>query len=224
MAPEPRLVKTDGSTMTPTEAPLTVGNALELFKALLAENRASQVEAAQIQADAFQQAQLAVAKKLQAEAESADEKAMKTFTNRSAFNPQGENPLIDGLSPRPKLVGEILWVGTPVVPHEQTRWEIELLNQIEAGAYHNGEWVVRDMEPGVKGSRKLYVHFPNLDPDKRADLPNGYWDSQAKDAAGVPFQGMDQQNPLRKGRLVTGMEQMLRGMVEAAAARQPISA
>jgi len=126
--------------------------------------------------------------------------------------------------PRPPLKGEIQWVGTPVVWHEQTYDELRYLNLIEPGEYHNGEWIVRDLQPGVKGSRKLYVHFPNLDPDKRADLPNGYWDASAKDEDGVPLIGQDLNNPLRKGRLVTGMEQMLREMVEEAAARQPISA
>ncbi len=220
----PRLVKADGERITPADAPLTVGNAMEMFKALLDANRASQVEAAQIQAEAFQNAQLALAKKLQEEAESEDQKALKTFKNRSAFNPRGENALVDGTRPRPRLHGEVLWVGTPVVWHEQTREGIDLLSQLQPGVYHDGEWVVRDMEPGVKGSRKLYVHFPNLDPDTRASLPTSRWDFNAKDEDGVPLVGQDLTNPTKKGRLVTGMEEMLREMGEEAAARQAVPA
>ncbi len=191
----PRLVKPDGERMAPADAPLTLGNAFEMFKALLAENRASAEESARIQAEAFASAQLAMKKKLDEEAESEDQKALKSFKNRSVFNPYAED-----CRPRPEIKGEIAWLGTPCLRAEQTREEIELLNQLQPGLYHNGEWKVIDQTPGVKGSRKLLVMFPCMDPDQRAALPGGYTDPQT-------------------GRFVTGMEQMLREMVTEHARR-----
>ncbi len=213
----PRLVKADGERMTPAEAPMTRSEFLAAVQMIVGGQQAQTAAQDQKQTalvDALQHIRADINK---------GEYNIANFPNISAFNPRGENTTVGGVA-RPPLKGEILWVGTPVVWHEQTYDELRLLHQLEPGVYHNGEWIVRDMEPGVKGSRKYYVHFPNLDPDKRADLPNGYWDYNATDDDGTPLIGMDQDNPTKKGRLVTGMELMLREMVEAAKHRQPVSA
>lgn len=119
------------------------------------------------------------------------------FPDRSVFNPQGENP---ALLPRPALNGDVLWVGTPMDERENTRFEIDYANQLEAGIFHSGKWIVTDLAPG-QGKRALLVVFPCVEPDHRAALPSGYFDRTEK-------------------RHVTGMEVMLREMVEEAASKR----
>lgn len=86
----------------------------------------------------------------------------------SAFNPQGEFK-----HPRPVLNGHVFWVGTPLHAGELTREEIELVNALVPGDYHGGQWVVRDLAPGVKNPehRRLSVEFQCRDNDQRQDLP-----------------------------------------------------
>ena len=217
MADEPRLRKPDGTAITPAEAPMSRADFLEAVKLIVAAQGAAadtQGQKTDAVVDALQHIRADINK---------GEYNIANFPNKSAFNPRGENKTVGGV-PRPPLKGEVAWVGTPVVWHEQTYDEIQLFNQIEPGIYHNGEWTVTDLHPGVKGSRKLRVDFSCKTPDERANLPSGYWDASAKDEDGVPLVGMDPDNPLRKGRLVTGQELMLREMVEEAASRVPVSA
>lgn len=214
---EPRLVGKDGERKTPGDASMTRSDFMEALKLVVGGFQDAMVSANTAQNEKTDALALLL-KKSKDEFERNDEHYQKTFLNRSAFNPRGEHPEFG--VPRDPIKGEILWIGTRCIWHEHTYDEIVLLNQLESGVYHNGEWVVKDMEPDVKGSRKLYVQFPNLDPDKRAELPNGYWDSTAKDEHGVVFTGMDLNNPARKGRQVTGMELMLREMVEEAKSRK----
>ena len=213
----PRLVKADGSTMTPADAPMTRSEFMEAIK-LIVGGQAQASETANAKTDAVVDALQHIRADL-----NKGEYNIANFPNISAFNPRGENKTVGGV-PRNPLKGEIAWIGTPIVWHEQTYDELELLNQLEPGIYHNGEWIVRDLQPGVKGARKLLVMFPNMETDQRAELPNGYWDASAKDEAGRPLVGQDPNNLARTGRQVTGMELMLREMVEEAKARESVPA
>ena len=213
---EPRLVKKDGSTMTPADAPMSRADFLAAVQMIVsAQGASSDVQSQKTDAvvDALQHIRADINK---------GEYNIANFPNKSAFNPRGENKTVGGV-PRPMLKGEVSWVGTPVVWHEQTYDEMVLLNEIEAGIYHNGEWTVTDMTPGVKGSRKLYVHFPNKTTDERANLPSDYWDYNARDENGEVFVGMDDNEPTKRGRRVSGMEIMLREMVETAKARVAVT-
>src|SRR5690349_17835207 len=70
----------------------------------------------------------------------------------SAFNPKGEKD-----APRPDILGEVFWLGFLLQKEELTPAEIALVNQLEPGHYHDGQWVVKDLQPGVrdKKHRKL---------------------------------------------------------------------
>lgn len=221
MSEEPRLVTKDGDRKTPSEATLTRSDFLEMVKLMVGGMQDAMTTQAAAQNEKTDALALLI-KKSKEEMERNDQHHMLTFKNISVFNPRGDNAeaFPDECRKRDLIKGEVLWVGTRLIWHECTYEELVLLNQLESGTYHGGEWIVKDMEPDVKGSRKLYVQFPNLDPDKRAELPNGYWDANAKDENGQPLVGMDLNNPLRKGRQVTGMEMMLREMVEEAASRK----
>lgn len=190
----PRLVKPDGERTTPSEAAITRSDMIEIVKAIVGGQQA--VAEAQ---DAKQEALVDALQHIRADINKG-EYNIANFPNKSVFNPEGELH-----APRPAIVGEVSWVGTPCIGLELTRQEIELLNQIQPGKYHHEQWVVRDLQPDIRGVRKLRVDFPNKETDQRAELPGGYWDPREK-------------------RQVTGMEQMLREMVEEAAQRQPVSA
>lgn len=84
----------------------------------------------------------------------------------SAFNPLG-----DLEHPRPDLAGEIYWVGTLLRGDELTGEEIDLLNRLEPGLYHKGQWTVTNLEPGNPDKRRLLVLFPCSTVDQRNDLP-----------------------------------------------------
>lgn len=203
--------------MTPADAPMTRSEFLAAVQMIVGgQQAASEVANAKTDAvvDALQHIRADINK---------GEYNIANFPNISVFNPRGENATVGGV-PRNPLKGEIAWAGTPLVWHEHTFEEIELLNQLEPGEYHGAQWIVRDLQPGVRGTRKLRVDFPCKEQDQRADLPNGYWDASAKDERGQPLVGQDLDNPARKGRLVTGMELMLREMVEEAQSRHAVSA
>jgi hypothetical protein len=217
MANEPVLVKKDGERMTPADAPMSRSEFLAAVQMIVGGQQAAS-DTANAKTDAVVDALQHIRSDI-----NKGEYNIANFPNISAFNPRGENKTVGG-RPRPPLKGEIAWVGTPVVWHEQTYDEIQLLNQIEAGTYHNGEWTVRDMTPGVKGSRKLLVTFPCKTHDERANLPSGYWDYNAKNEDGTAILGDDLNEPTKRGRRVTGMEVMLREMVEEAKSRQAVSA
>lgn len=91
----------------------------------------------------------------------------------SAFNPAG-----DKANPRPELHGDIYWAGYLLRGDELVREEIELLNQVQPGSYrmrdrggNDQPFIVRDLDPAVRGSRRLLVLFPCTDTDQRHNLP-----------------------------------------------------
>lgn len=91
----------------------------------------------------------------------------------SAFNPAG-----DKANPRPELQGDIYWAGYLLRGDELVREEIELLNQVQPGSYrmrdrggNDQPFIVRDLDPTVRGSRRLLVLFPCTDTDQRHNLP-----------------------------------------------------
>jgi len=90
------------------------------------------------------------------------------FPARSALNPRGEKD-----HPRDQLVGEVHWVGFKLSEAELTPDEIALVNALEPGVYHDGQWVVKDLQPGMRdrAHRKLLVLFPCAQ-DQRGDLPS----------------------------------------------------
>jgi hypothetical protein len=95
------------------------------------------------------------------------------YPAKSPLNPDG-----DLLNPRPELDGEIYFTGWKMDYKVHTREEIELLNAIQPGVFFvrgaAGDQVrveIIDMEPGLEGSRKLYIKVPHSTPDERARLP-----------------------------------------------------
>ena len=91
----------------------------------------------------------------------------------SAFNPDG-----DKANPRPELNGDIYWAGYLYRGDELTREEINLLNQMHPGNFSirdrggaNQPFIVKDLDPGVRGSRRLLILFPCTDTDQRHNLP-----------------------------------------------------
>jgi hypothetical protein len=220
MADEPRLVGKDGERKTPGDVSLTRSEFMEAMR-MMAEGIQGAVTAQMAAQDAKTDALAQLLAKSKEEFERNDTNYLRSFKNVSVFNPRGENALVGGVSRSP-INGEVFWVGNRVVWHEQTFEEITLLNQLESGVYHGGEWIVRNLSPDVRGTRSLRVDFPNMTSDERARLPNDYWDYQARDDNGQVWVGQDPHNPEKKGRRVTGMEIMLREMVEEAAARRPV--
>lgn len=80
----------------------------------------------------------------------------RDYEQRSVFNPLGEKA-----HPRPPLTQEIWWAGYKLQESELMREEIEALNALQPGTYGpNGQWTVRDMEPGTL-PRKLMVKLPS---------------------------------------------------------------
>jgi len=89
------------------------------------------------------------------------------------------NPLGDKAHPRPELNGDIYWAGYLLRGDELTHAEIDLVNQLRPGAYEirarDGQdlpFVVRDLDPGSKNSRRLLVLFPCTTADQRHALPS----------------------------------------------------
>lgn len=88
------------------------------------------------------------------------------------------NPTCDKANPRPELHGDIYWAGYLLRGDELVREEIELLNQVQPGSYrmrdrggNDQPFIVRDLDPTVRGSRRLLVLFPCTDTDQRHNLP-----------------------------------------------------
>src|SRR6185436_4489942 len=130
MATEPVLVKKDGERITPNDAPMTRGEFMEAIRMVVGGQSAAS-EAANAKTDAVVDALQHIRADI-----NKGEYNIANFANVSAFNPRGENKTVGGV-PRHPLKGEIAWVGTPIVWHEQTYDELLLLNQLEAGQYHN---------------------------------------------------------------------------------------
>lgn len=103
------------------------------------------------------------------------------FPAISAFNKTG-----DKAAPRTEVLGEIFWIGYMLQKDELTEQEIGLLNRLESGRYHGGQWAVIDLALGVKGQRKLLVIFPCSDEDQRASLPRSMTEMLTEMVEGVP--------------------------------------
>ena len=95
------------------------------------------------------------------------------YPNISAFNPAGEKA-----HPRPELKGDVYWAGYLLRGDELTKEEIDLLNQVQPGSYrmrdrggNDQPFIVRDLDPTVRGSRRLLILFPCTDTDQRHNLP-----------------------------------------------------
>ena len=143
----------------PNEPPagLTFEQMLELFKAAAAGQ--SQGSAAEV-AQAMAKAQIEAADFL------ADrDRKERHGPNVSVFNPKGERD-----HPRPRIQGEIFWLGTKLHEEELVEAEITLLNLLKPGLYHGGQWKVTDQAQGT-GARNLLIFFPNEEADDRTNLP-----------------------------------------------------
>lgn len=85
--------------------------------------------------------------------------------NISVFNPKGERE-----HPRTRIQGEVFWLGTKLHEEELSEAEILLVNRLNPGLYHGGQWKVEDRAPGTN-TRNLLVWFPNEETDDRSNLP-----------------------------------------------------
>jgi hypothetical protein len=103
------------------------------------------------------------------------------FPGVSAFNRQG-----DKANPRPELLGEIFWCGYLLHKDELTHEEINLLNQLQPGIYHDGKWLVMNLEPGVPNARRLLVAFPCKGTDALATLPRSMKEMLVEMVTGEP--------------------------------------
>jgi len=72
--------------------------------------------------------------------------------HKTATNPTG--------GPRPVLKRAFYQNGNPVRPVNLTNREIELINQLKAGAYHNSRWYVTVENVG-DGQQRVHVQVPN---------------------------------------------------------------
>jgi hypothetical protein len=99
----------------------------------------------------------------------------------SAFNPLGEKN-----HPRPELVGKVFWLGYLLNKNELTKAEIDYVNQLQPGLYHDGHWTVMNLRPGVSNTQELLVLFPCKDPDARANLPRSMTEMLREMVEGVP--------------------------------------
>lgn len=106
---------------------------------------------------------------------------VRTYPGISAFNPLGEKE-----HPRPELVGKVYWLGYLLHKEELTKAEIDFVNQLQPGLYHNGSWTVMNLRPGVANTQELLVLFPCKDPDVRANLPRSMTEMLREMVEGVP--------------------------------------
>jgi hypothetical protein len=106
---------------------------------------------------------------------------VRQYPGISVFNPLGEKN-----APRPELVGKVFWLGYLLHKDELTAPEIELVNQLQPGIYHNGSWSVVNLRPGVANTQELLVLFPCKDPDARANLPRSMTEMLREMVEGVP--------------------------------------
>jgi hypothetical protein len=76
------------------------------------------------------------------------------------------------LRPKPKLTRESYWVGHRISEDELNPLEIELLNQVKAGRYHGGKWLVKENTDDTGTTRRVEVWFPTKDIDHRMEVPH----------------------------------------------------
>lgn len=145
-------------------APVTMNDLLALVRELVAGNRLDTAAIADIVQGAAKASADAAADVF--EKTSGQWWDLRKFPQVSAFNKAGEKD-----HPKDDLRGEIFWVGYRLHKDELTPTEIGLLNRLQPGAYHAGEWIVRDLLPDVPNTRKLLVLFPCKDEASRLALP-----------------------------------------------------
>lgn len=180
---------TASETTEPTPAALTFDQRLALARLGLALSDITEYQALGFDYDqlreigaAMQAAKLAhagggaaeVAQAMaKAQIEAADFLADRDRKERNGPNVSVFNPLGEREHPRPRIAGEIFWLGTKLHEDELTATEIGLLNRLKPGLYHGGQWKVTDQAQGT-GARNLLVWFPNETDDDRSNLtPNG---------------------------------------------------
>jgi hypothetical protein len=81
----------------------------------------------------------------------------------SVFNPSG--------GPRPRLKRETIFCGAPQEEGNLKNEEIELLNQVEPGFYHQGKWEVRRTVTGT-GKETIDIRLPVAEVDDRMEIPH----------------------------------------------------
>lgn len=162
----PRLVTGDGERK-PVASTMTRDELLDAIKLIVGSQRTAEEIATNVAREVASDVASAVFERMEGKTRHGDWNIAR-FPDRSAFNPQGENP---ELNPRPELLGEIFWVGTPMDEREMSREEIEAANEIQPGIYHGGQWKVVNLAPGMH-KRALLVVFPCVEPDQRSSLPS----------------------------------------------------
>lgn len=163
--PIPQLVTKDGERK-PVGSTMTRDELLEAIKLVVGGQQQAEEIVRQVARQTAADVSSAIYDRMEGQLRDG-EWNIKNYPARSVLNPLGEKD-----HPRPDIHGEIFWVGTLLRKDEHTREEIELLNKLQPGVYHNGEWKVIDLAPGVRNQRKLLVVFPCADRDKRSELPS----------------------------------------------------
>lgn len=153
-------------------APITINDLLALVREMVSANR---MDAAAV-AEVATKAGADVFEKL-----SGQWWDIGKYPGVSVFNPLGEKH-----TPRPELVGHVFWLGYLLHKDELTKAEIDLVNQLRPGLYHNGQWMVMNLRPGVANTQELLVLFPCKDPDVRANLPRSMTEMLREMVEGVP--------------------------------------
>lgn len=86
---------------------------------------------------------------------------------KSVFNPKGDRE-----HPRPQLARETWFCGYRLQWEELTRDELEALNRIKPGVYHDGRWKVEERTPGMPNGPLMISLAEIGDKDQRASLPS----------------------------------------------------
>lgn len=152
----------DDSKPAPAEAPISRDELLAVVQALVASNALTADKVREIATSATLDAAEKASGKFWDE---------RNYPRVSVFNPLGDKD-----HPRDQIVGEVFWLGHLLQRDELTQNEIALLNALEPGIYGpNGDWIVRDLAPGLRdrAKRRLLVIFPCTDEAARARLPQG---------------------------------------------------
>jgi hypothetical protein len=162
-----RLVMPDGERK-PVASTMTRDELLDAIKLIVGSQRTAEEIATSVAREVASDVAASVFDRMEGKTRHGDWN-IANFPERSVFNPQGDHPSL-GL-PRPELDGEVFWVGTPMDEREMSREEIEAANAIRPGVYHNGQWKVINLAPGMN-KRALLVVFPCVEPDQRSSLPS----------------------------------------------------
>jgi hypothetical protein len=166
----PSLVKPGGERV-PVGGSISREELYEAIKLIVGNQASAEEIATRVAAEVAAQAVQGALNKVDKPEERRGEWNIHRFPHQSAFNPQGENVLTGGI-PRADVVGDVWWNGQYLRKEDHTVEECALINQLRSGVFHSGQWLVKDLAPGVPGTRKLLVMFPCKDPDQRSSLPS----------------------------------------------------